>query len=179
MERRRAEHYPSEEHPGPSHLQRMGPFSGASCCQHGQHLPENWVVRSQIKSFPTPLAPSCPGLAQAHTPTHRWPGTTGGSPAAWWHPSSCASVPEPPPHRQAQSRVCLGGKRTVSRVPLQAPGKIPVPTPPGNHHMREHSPSRLPMGIGHTPLTTRAPMNPATDTGYSCPSTQLPFFFFF
>lgn len=30
-------------------------------------------------------------------------------------------------------------------------------------------------GYRHTPPTTCTPINPATDTGYSCPSTQLPF----
>lgn len=61
----------------------------------------------------------------------------------------------------------------MSRAPLQAPRKIT--DTPESHHTREHSPTRLSVGTGHTPPTTCTPMNPATDSGYSCPSTQLPF----
>lgn len=43
--------------------------------------------------------------------THRHSGTTGGSPATWWHPSSCASVLEPPPHQVAQNRVYLEAEK--------------------------------------------------------------------
>lgn len=104
------------------------------------------------KPSPCRLYLDPPALAQPPypPPTHRQPGTTGGSPAAWRHPSSCASVLEPPPRRGARRKAYLG-----ARAQLGALGQATAPTRSRSNCTREHSPHQAPNGYRAHPHQLR------------------------
>lgn len=87
---------------------KVGPFRRGLLLSAWSASMREQLARTRPKGHST-QAKGCAALM--HTLTHRQLGTTGGSPAAWWHPSSCAYVLEAPPHQAAQKRAYLEAKR--------------------------------------------------------------------
>lgn len=101
-----------------------------------------------MRPSPCRLSPDPPTLAQPQPTTHRQPGTTGESPAAWWHPSSCVSVLEPPPHGGARSKAYLGANDYVWGTTL-GPG-VGYGTHRPQEQLHKHSSHPAPNGYKPT-----------------------------